>query len=174
MIIQCENCGTKFRFDETVVEEEGAWLRCSRCKTVFYKDIPIGRTAFDEPDQDDLFAGEVPLKVLEARRAAHADIERGESFKELRTGRLDEKADYFDDLEMGYDGAGDIDEADKDGISGQSRKTGRRIVKTVFYTLFMVLLLAIVAILIFPPAREAAFLGISDAQQFIRALTGGR
>jgi len=42
MIIQCGKCGTKYRFDETLIEGEGAWVRCSRCRDVFYQENPSG------------------------------------------------------------------------------------------------------------------------------------
>jgi len=35
MIIQCKECGTKYRFDETQIGEEGVWVRCNRCGHVF-------------------------------------------------------------------------------------------------------------------------------------------
>jgi len=45
MIIQCRKCETRFRFDETQVEGEGFWVRCSRCRDVFFQE----RSAADEP-----------------------------------------------------------------------------------------------------------------------------
>ena len=40
MIIQCQKCATKFRFDETLIEGDGIWVRCSRCRNVFFQDNP--------------------------------------------------------------------------------------------------------------------------------------
>ena len=40
MIIQCSKCGTRFRFDETLVRGEGVWVRCSRCENVFFQENP--------------------------------------------------------------------------------------------------------------------------------------
>ncbi len=37
MIIQCKECGTKYRFDEDRVSEEGIWVRCNRCGHVFHE-----------------------------------------------------------------------------------------------------------------------------------------
>ncbi len=42
MIIQCGKCGTKYRFDEELIEGEGAWVRCSRCRDVFFQEKPSG------------------------------------------------------------------------------------------------------------------------------------
>jgi len=40
MVAQCKNCQTKFRFDETLIEGEGIWVRCNRCKKVFFLENP--------------------------------------------------------------------------------------------------------------------------------------
>ena len=40
MVAQCKNCQTKFRFDETLIEGEGIWVRCNRCKNVFFLENP--------------------------------------------------------------------------------------------------------------------------------------
>ena len=40
MIISCQKCATKFRFDETLIEGDGVWVRCSRCRNVFFQDNP--------------------------------------------------------------------------------------------------------------------------------------
>lgn len=41
MIIVCEECRTKYRFDVSTVEGpcEGIWVRCSRCRYVFYHNL---------------------------------------------------------------------------------------------------------------------------------------
>jgi predicted Zn finger-like uncharacterized protein len=48
MIIECGNCGTKFRLDESVIKKEGSKVRCSLCSDVFVAYPP------DEPLPDDL------------------------------------------------------------------------------------------------------------------------
>ncbi len=57
MIVQCKKCETKFRFDEFLIEGEGVWVRCSRCKNVFFLDDPdIGGELlpfFVENDKED-------------------------------------------------------------------------------------------------------------------------
>jgi len=40
MVAQCKNCQTKFKFDETLIEGEGIWVRCNRCKNVFFLENP--------------------------------------------------------------------------------------------------------------------------------------
>jgi predicted Zn finger-like uncharacterized protein len=45
MIVQCKRCGTKFNFHEAMIEGEGVWGRCSRCKNVFFVNNPIKHEA---------------------------------------------------------------------------------------------------------------------------------
>jgi predicted Zn finger-like uncharacterized protein len=40
MIIQCPKCATRYRFDESLIEEAGVWVRCSLCQHVFYQVRP--------------------------------------------------------------------------------------------------------------------------------------
>ena len=42
MVAQCKNCQTKFKFDETLIEGEGIWVRCNQCKKVFFLENPKG------------------------------------------------------------------------------------------------------------------------------------
>ena len=44
MVIQCRQCRTKFYFDDTLMLEDGLWMRCSRCGHVFFQNNPL--TAF--------------------------------------------------------------------------------------------------------------------------------
>ncbi|MFB3926102.1 MAG: zinc-ribbon domain-containing protein [Syntrophales bacterium] len=53
MIIQCNKCATRFRFDENNLEGEGIWVRCSRCRDVFFlenrnPDSPVPTETADE------------------------------------------------------------------------------------------------------------------------------
>lgn len=49
MIIRCEKCGTKYRFDDAQMEAEGAWVRCTRCENVFFQDHPDRKRAMPGP-----------------------------------------------------------------------------------------------------------------------------
>lgn len=40
MIIQCRQCRTKFRFDDSLMEGDGVWVRCSHCRHVFFQENP--------------------------------------------------------------------------------------------------------------------------------------
>jgi predicted Zn finger-like uncharacterized protein len=41
MVVQCESCETQFRFDESLIESAGIWVRCSRCKNLFFLEKPL-------------------------------------------------------------------------------------------------------------------------------------
>jgi len=41
MIIQCIKCSTRFRFDESLMEGDGVWVRCSCCREVFFQENPV-------------------------------------------------------------------------------------------------------------------------------------
>lgn len=47
MIIQCQKCLTKFRFDDALMAGEGVWVRCSRCQQVFFEENPSDQKAGD-------------------------------------------------------------------------------------------------------------------------------
>jgi predicted Zn finger-like uncharacterized protein len=40
MIIQCEKCEARYRFDDALMEGDGVWVRCSRCGHVFFQAKP--------------------------------------------------------------------------------------------------------------------------------------
>lgn len=40
MIIQCKKCETKYKFDESLIKDDGIWVRCSRCNEVFFQERP--------------------------------------------------------------------------------------------------------------------------------------
>jgi len=76
MIIQCRKCETRFRFDETQVEGEGFWVRCSRCRDVFFQE----RFAVDEPLSPRSAAeSEIPsVRVSDAKRISEDRFSLGE------------------------------------------------------------------------------------------------
>jgi len=40
MIISCIKCFTKYRFDDSLMEGNGVWVRCSRCRELFFQENP--------------------------------------------------------------------------------------------------------------------------------------
>lgn len=56
MVVQCEQCRTRFKLDDSKVGDKGVKVRCSKCKHVFLVR-PERTTAPDEPDFDAIFTG---------------------------------------------------------------------------------------------------------------------
>jgi len=54
MVAQCKNCQTKFKFDETLIEGDGIWVRCNQCKNVFFLDNPAeaGKASLSDREKD--------------------------------------------------------------------------------------------------------------------------
>jgi predicted Zn finger-like uncharacterized protein len=65
MIIECENCHTKFNLDESRLSKAGSKVRCSRCSHQF--------TAY--PPEVDLGIEETPVEVSEEREPSPAEDE---------------------------------------------------------------------------------------------------
>lgn len=64
MIIQCGKCETRFRFDETLIEGDGVWVRCSRCQHVFFQERPSG----EPPSAVSASGKEIPsVRISDAR-----------------------------------------------------------------------------------------------------------
>jgi predicted Zn finger-like uncharacterized protein len=49
MIIQCDQCNTKFRLDDAKVPDKGVKVRCAKCKHIFkvQREVPTEETDFD-------------------------------------------------------------------------------------------------------------------------------
>jgi predicted Zn finger-like uncharacterized protein len=97
MIIQCEKCSTKYRFDDNYMEGEGVWVRCSRCKHEFFQENLFARPfpAVDEDavlkQFDDLRSG---IKEREPEALSFEDLpgeEEEESVVREGSGRGGEK-----------------------------------------------------------------------------------
>jgi predicted Zn finger-like uncharacterized protein len=54
MIIQCDKCSAKFRFDDALMREEGVWVRCGLCRHEFFESHPLASVSI--PD-----AGEIQI-----------------------------------------------------------------------------------------------------------------
>ena len=51
MIIECKQCGSKFKLDEGLLREEGSKVRCSVCKATF-KAYPPGLAPVEDKEQE--------------------------------------------------------------------------------------------------------------------------
>ena len=75
MVAQCKNCQTKFKFDETLIEGDGIWVRCNQCKNVFFLDNPAeaGKTSLSDREKD-MGTEDMKESASEYKRAAQGQI----------------------------------------------------------------------------------------------------
>jgi len=165
MIIQCEKCQTKFRFNDTLLGKDGIWLRCSRCQHVFFKDNPSKVSLSAETDQGEPFEST-------ARKIDAAADDQETPFKEERTAKPYSAGKYFDDMEMEGSDEEDLYEGKIYGGREEKRIAGK-IGKLAAYAVIAVLIIIILAIWTFPPVGEKVFLGLSNMQEFFIKITGG-
>lgn len=94
MIVQCQNCRTKFNIDESLIKEEGTKVRCSQCENVFsvfpQEQIETEDAATEIPQQSDAGA-EMDL----TDDSLEPDLDFDESFEE-------DMLEDFEDLEAEY------------------------------------------------------------------------
>jgi predicted Zn finger-like uncharacterized protein len=115
MIVQCQNCQTKFRLDETKIPPAGSWVRCGKCQDVF-QVLPPGSPAQDS----------APDHGLELDRGTPRQARAAE-----------EAADFGLDVDAPSPGR-------KAKAKGKSQGRGG-VFKVIFWLLAIILLLAIVA-----------------------------
>lgn len=95
MIIQCKECGTKYRFNEAQVGEEGIWVRCNRCGHVFHEkktteeqivslDQIVTQTAREEPRP----SAEQMLQAAAEEEAPAAEEKRSEETPSAESGEV--------------------------------------------------------------------------------------
>ncbi|HOP40434.1 MAG TPA: DUF3426 domain-containing protein [Geobacteraceae bacterium] len=109
MIIQCENCKTKFRLDDSRVTPAGIRVRCSRCSHTFVvkRDQPEETVDFDSI-LDGLGAGESERSAEDSDTPM--DEERGTvqpeapSEPEPRTGSREEEEEREEEQDIGMSG----------------------------------------------------------------------
>ena len=72
MIIQCRKCDTRFRFDETLIEGDGVWVRCSRCQHVFFQERSAAGESLSPAPAGEL---EIPsVRISDARRMSGDEV----------------------------------------------------------------------------------------------------
>ena len=78
MIIQCKRCETKFRFDESLLTGEGLWVRCSRCRHVFFQEgarPAVAETQRSRREESAAVGAEKPVQAAsQPIETANADV----------------------------------------------------------------------------------------------------
>ncbi|MCE5263033.1 MAG: zinc-ribbon domain-containing protein [Deltaproteobacteria bacterium] len=186
MIIQCRKCETRFRFDDSLMEGDGVWVRCSRCQHVFFQERPAGDFPAAGPEipsvrisdarraPDDRFpaaGGETP-----APAAAKAEIrpQRGNGAEPARAVEF-EKESSFEGLEVdlgrepvggpdaGVEKAEETAESEDEAARGGTgqRRWGRMLLKLFALLIFIAVVAGAVYLYLFPEARTQALNAVS-------------
>ncbi len=128
MIIQCEKCSTKYRFDDNLMEGDGVWVRCSRCKHEFFQENLFAKP-FPAVDEDAV------LKQLDDLRSGIKEQQPEElSFEELSVEEEEEPL-----TREGTDGG--------EGKSAKGKGRLKRFIKGFFKILLILILLVLFAAL---------------------------
>ena len=181
MIIQCRKCETRFRFDETLIEGDGVWVRCSRCQHVFFQEkqtaeslsaasavsseIPSVKisnakhitddhfsTVKEQPPGVEIERTDMPPPLAQAEREIHPEIEREIPLEGLETGIV----------RKGLGGLVTLGEKEEEEEEEQEelievatgrRRWGRAILKIFALVLFIVIVSGAVSLWIFPEIR---------------------
>lgn len=105
MIVQCQNCQTKFNVDEALVKKEGTKVRCSRCKNVFLVSLPEPIET-EDPSTGTILQEEADAKNDLTGESRELDLDFDDSFEE-------DMMEDFEDLEAEF-------HQDPQGLSNQA------------------------------------------------------
>lgn len=171
MIIQCKQCRTKFRFDDSLMQDDGVWMRCSICQHVFFlenpktirpaepdiketeaelaeKTIIMKPPAAAPPDDTRYSSGEEDVarfldSVMEVKKAVAEDAD----FRPSDTVNLAEEAEDTDDKYS-------TDEEDIEEIPQAAKpakkKTGRKWIIALWALLVILIIPFVLYFVIFP------------------------
>ncbi len=174
MIIKCEKCGTKFNFEESLLNKNGSKVRCSVCKHTFIAYPPVLFTtdqdeavsvvadefektiALDSPPTFDDVAIDIgqedegiDFDALFDKPMESADDEEGVSVQDLPEEPLDGSVmeDEFVPTDMGKEARGGV------GTTAVTTRkmTGKSHLLTVFFVIILLLIGSGAAIYFFAP-----------------------
>ncbi len=156
MIIQCKQCRTKFRFDDSHMQGGGIWLRCSRCGHVYFQENPFTKkndlSSLPEPEHEPRQAvAEEKMPPDEIPAVFHRDEQGLKSLEKIMTERkrtregidLDLETNRQEDLDVQ---AGQPEEpAEDDGeqeTAGKSKsKRSGKIWKVAAWSILVILII---------------------------------
>jgi len=129
VIIQCKECGTKYRFDKSQISGEGIWVRCSHCKAVFFHENPLAGIA---PLTDSIEPEENTNEKIYEENAEDIDRIFSEGETEDDTQKLEQ--------EKAYDDAGEV--MDNEEVSEEETQKPRSSGRKIAIFLILVILIA--------------------------------
>jgi len=185
MIIQCQKCETRFRFDDNLMEEDGVWVRCSRCQHVFFQErtagnfpaaeleIPSVRISDARRTPDDRFpvAEERPLPTEvkaeippqpgeDAEKTLPVEFERERSLEELE---VDLGREPLGGQAAGVEKEEEAIEVEESAVvvgTGQKR-WGPTLLKLIALMVFIVIVAGAVYLYLFPDVRTQVMTWVS-------------
>jgi len=106
MIVQCKKCETKFRFDASLIDGEGAWVRCGRCKQVFFLDKPLtdNNTSSRSSQPAEPFMDKREEEILSLKEKNFKGAESSEMKQESLMEDIEEDAHKIDEDKKTSDG----------------------------------------------------------------------
>jgi len=160
VIIECRRCRTKYRFDRENLRGEGAWLRCTRCRHVFFLRNPEKEIALQEkgpvagPGEAER-AGLVPSEPAgdfpPPEQASDKPVQEAEEAVSPEEEAAREAERDLEKLIAKAEGEGDSVEAD-----------GTSPLKKLFYVILFLLLLAGGYVILQPEAARTLLDRVAD------------
>jgi predicted Zn finger-like uncharacterized protein len=173
MIIQCNQCRTKFRFDDSLMGGDGVWVRCGHCQHVFFSDNPkFEKHVTDAMENQELPLPEVPEKMRRDSEEPPAATQPSgdEDVKEFLSNVLEAKDKISNDLAFEMEKTARIEirkdetavdessleyEDDKELEKQMPKKRSWKILKIVIWSLIIIIVIpAIVYFVVFPQMGE--------------------
>jgi predicted Zn finger-like uncharacterized protein len=167
MIIQCKQCRTKFKFDDTLMQGNGVWLRCSRCGHVYFQENPLMKPETDLPlepakpvEEPILVEKSMPLeKCTELPAQSPSVVYRdADGFHSLD--KVMETKKYLNEeinLDIEKTPEGNIGGENKEVVQKEltSPKSSGKIWKIAVWSVFVILIIpAVIYFLVFPEFGE--------------------
>ena len=96
MVIQCDECQSKFKLDDSKITEKGVKVRCTKCKHIFTvkkETSPDDNEIKEAPPSDEPHTASPPSEEVESSQGL--DAETGEASQEEKDKPSEEETDAF-------------------------------------------------------------------------------
>jgi len=168
VIVECRRCRTKYRLDRENLQGEGAWLRCTRCRHVFFLRNPEKETALQEKAPVD-GAGEAeragPVPPEPAGDFPPPEQASGEPVQEPEEAVSPEE-------EAAREAERDLEKLIAEGEGDSVEADGASPLKKLFYVILFLLLLAGGYAALQPEAARTLLDRVADPVRNLFSLTG--
>jgi predicted Zn finger-like uncharacterized protein len=181
MIIQCPKCETQYRFDDSLMGEDGVWVRCTRCQNVFFHPQTVARKLGEST--------EIPsVRITDAKRAPEdrspQEYDKGQVIQGMNDTEPQRVSETFSEgSEPSVDFIKESSLSPKNGKEKEvekeetlprqqkrKRRWGRIILAIVAGCLFIVIAVGAVVCALYPDMRNSAIRYVKPYLQSIPAL----